>query len=47
VSEEKFSKCGGEGKKCKCRISGVRKKRKLKEKVQVVGKKIKVFSGEN
>jgi hypothetical protein len=49
VSEEKkFSKCGGEGKKYKCRISGVRKKKELKEKVQVVEKKnIKVFSGEN
>jgi len=45
VSEEKFSKCGGEEKKCKCRISGVQKK--MSEKVQVVGKKIKVFSGEN
>jgi hypothetical protein len=34
VSEEKFSKCG-EGKKSKCRISGVRKKeieRKVREK---------------
>ena len=32
MSEErkKFSKCG-EGEKCKCRISGVRKKKKLKE----------------
>ncbi len=43
MSEEKFSKCGEE-KKCKCRISGVRKKeieRKVRE------KKIKVFWGEN
>jgi hypothetical protein len=40
VSEEKFSKCG-EGKKCKCRISGVQKKKwKLKEKFR---KRIKVF----
>ncbi len=31
MSEEKFSKCG-EGKKCKCKISGVRKKKELKEK---------------
>jgi len=45
VSEEKFSKCGGEEKECKCRISGVRKKKKLKEKFE--RKKIKVFSGEN
>jgi hypothetical protein len=27
VSEEKFSKCGGEEKKCKCKISGVQKKK--------------------
>ncbi len=32
MSEEKFSKCGGEEKKFKCKISGVRKKgRKLEE----------------
>ncbi len=35
MSEEKFSKCGrGEEKKCKCRISGVRKKKKLKKKFE-------------
>ncbi len=40
--EKKNSKCEeGEEKKCKCRISGVRKKRKLKEKFRE--KKIKVF----
>ncbi len=39
MSEEKFSKCG-EGKKSKCKISGVRKKRKLKG---VLGKKKKIF----
>ncbi len=48
MSEEKFSKCE-EGKKCKCRISGVRKERKLKEKFEkknqsVLGKKKKDFS---
>ncbi len=32
MSEEKFSKCE-EGKKCKCRISGVRKKKEIKRKV--------------
>ncbi len=46
MSEEKFSKCGWEEKKCKCRISGVRKK-KLKEKFEkkkskCFGMKIKV-----
>jgi len=43
VSEErkKFSKCGEGEKKCKCRISGVRKKRKLKEKFRE--KKSKCF----
>jgi hypothetical protein len=40
VSEEKFSKCGKE-KKCKCRISGVRKKMEIERKVPE--KKIKVF----
>jgi hypothetical protein len=44
VSEEKFSKCG-EGKKCKCRISGVRKKKEIVRKIP--GKKIKVFLDEN
>ncbi len=33
MSEEEFSKCGEE-KKCKCKISGVRKERKLKEKFE-------------
>ena len=42
MSEEKFSKCG-EGKKCKCRISGVRKKMEIGRKVP--GKKIRVFFG--
>jgi hypothetical protein len=32
VSEEKFSKCEKE-KKCKCRISGVRKEMKIERKV--------------
>ncbi len=44
MSEEKFSKCV-EGKKCKCRISGVREKMEFERKVP--GKKIKVFLGEN
>ncbi len=40
MSEEKFSKCEeGGGGKCKCRISGVRKKNERK----VPEKKIKVF----
>ncbi len=39
MSEEKFSKCEEGGKKCKCRISGVRKKNERK----VPGKKIKLF----
>jgi len=39
VSEEKFSKCE-EVKKCKYRISGVRKKKKLKEKFR---EKMKMF----
>ncbi len=46
MSEErkKFSKCEeGEEKKCKCRISGVRKKRKLKEKKKFREKKSKFF----
>ncbi len=38
MSEEKFSKCGGDEKKCKCRISGVRKKKETGRKVP--GKKI-------
>ncbi len=42
MSEEKFSKCE-EGKKCKCSISGVRKK-ELKEKFQE--KKSKCFGVE-
>jgi hypothetical protein len=46
VSEEKFSKCGGEEKKCKCRILGVRKKKEIERKVRE-RKKIKVFLGEN
>ena len=35
MSEEKFSKCeeGGKEKKCKCRISGVRKKMEIERKV--------------
>jgi len=43
VSEErkKFSKCGEGGKKCKCRISDVRKKMEIERKGS--GKKIKVF----
>ncbi len=41
MSEEKFSKCGGEEKKCKCRISGVRKKKEIERKVP--GKKSKCF----
>jgi hypothetical protein len=43
VSEErkKFSKCGEGEKKCKCRISGVRKKKEIERKVP--RKKIKVF----
>jgi hypothetical protein len=41
VSEEKFSKCE-EGKKCKCRISGVRKKKEIERKVPEE-KKIEVF----
>ncbi len=32
MSEEKFSKCE-EGKECKCRISGVRKKKEIERKV--------------
>ena len=32
MSEEKFSKCEEGEKKCKCRISGVWKKKELKEK---------------
>ncbi len=45
MSEEKFSKCGGEEKKCKCRISGVQKKeieRKVPER-----KKSMCFSDES
>ncbi len=42
MSEEKFSKCG-EGKKCKCRISGVREKKEVERKVP--GKK--KFLGES
>jgi len=49
VSEErkKFSKCGeGEKKKCKCRISGVRKKKEIERKKNSE-KKSKFFFGEN
>ncbi len=46
MSEEKFSKCE-EGEKCKCKISGVRKKMEIERKVP--GKKMmkifKVFFG--
>ncbi len=41
VSEEKFSKCE-EGKKCKCRVSGVRKKNRNWKKSSEE-KKVKVF----
>ncbi len=46
MSEEKFSKCeeGGKEKKCKCRISGVRKKKEVERKVPE--KKIEVFAME-
>ncbi len=44
MSEEKFSKCG-EGKKCKCRISGVREK-KMEFERKVPEKKM-FFFGEN
>jgi hypothetical protein len=46
VSEEKFSKCG-EGGNYKCKISGVRKKKKLREKSwekNVLGKGKEDFS---
>ncbi len=46
MSEEKFSKCEEGKKKCKCRISGVRKER-IERKVQGEKKKIKVIWGGN
>ncbi len=41
MSEEKFFECGGEEKKCKCKISGVRKKKEIEGKVRE--KKSKCF----
>jgi hypothetical protein len=44
VSEEKFSKCEEGKKRCKCRISGVRKKMEIERKVPE-GKNQSVLSG--
>ncbi len=42
MSEEKFSKCG-EGEKCECKISGVRKKRKLEEEFKKKNEVTEIF----
>jgi hypothetical protein len=49
VSEEKFSKCGGEEKNVSVefRVFGKKRELKQKKKFKLGGKKIKVFSGEN
>ncbi len=49
MSEErrKFSKCGEGEKKCKCRISGVRKKKEIERKKNSEEKKSKFFLNEN